>query len=202
MVESFAALKKRARIPCLSLPKMRWVSKCFAQYKTKQGNLNLSKSASENVLAAETQLRTALSTKVTLTATQERLLPSCVILCASGKINSKARDHIVGEISDPRLRFMDLDDLIPHIDESYPELWLGIEANKLPYLRALKDTLTETESSYTMADIIPNGTHCSVVADEGFAPLHLVRMVLKTKKFRGQVSLGSHISNRYPCLGC
>jgi hypothetical protein len=39
----------------------------------------------------ETQLETALHTVVTTTAKKEKHRPSCVILCASGKINNGPR---------------------------------------------------------------------------------------------------------------
>lgn len=63
--------------------------------QTKRGNVNLSRKASENLVQASVQLRTALATRVTLLATKQRKLPDKALLVASGKINDGAREHII-----------------------------------------------------------------------------------------------------------
>lgn len=154
--------------------------------QTKKGNLNLSKIAATNIIEAITQLKTALRTKITLTLQRKKLLPSNVILVTSGKINDRARDYIFNEINDPRILFMDKDDLIPEIDTLYPELWLGIDSTKFPYLKALKGILTSTNESVVLSDVLP-ATASSVVTDEMFVQLHLVRINPEIKKMHGKV---------------
>src|SRR5712691_6861885 len=66
--------------------------------QTKAGNLNLASKASANLVAAVTQLRTALATSVVRLDTKSRCLPAKIYLCASGRINDSAKDHIFTEI--------------------------------------------------------------------------------------------------------
>ncbi|MYD31318.1 MAG: hypothetical protein F4201_03270 [Nitrospira sp. SB0677_bin_15] len=54
--------------------------------QTKKGRLNLSRNVNSSVVEAETQLKTALRTRVYLTKTKERKYPAKAILCASGQI--------------------------------------------------------------------------------------------------------------------
>lgn len=106
--------------------------------QTKKGNINMSQAASKNLLNAIAQLRTALETSIPLIRERRRQRPSKVILCSSGTINAKARDHIVSEIRDERISFLDADELINLIDEKYPEVWFGIETELVPYFRAIQ----------------------------------------------------------------
>ena len=155
--------------------------------QTKKGNINLSRTATSNLIEAVTQLKTALSTKVTITSTKMALYPNYAILCASGSINDRARDYILDEVKDPRITFWDKDDLIPHIDDSYPELWLGIDASKFPYLRKLKDSLANPKEPLVLSDVLPDKT-LSVVTDEMYVSMHLSRITHKIQTIRGQVS--------------
>ena len=80
--------------------------------QTKKGNVNLSSSASSNLINAITQLRTALEADVFDSSTKQKHKPAYVILAASGGINSAARRHIVDQINDTRIVFKDADDII------------------------------------------------------------------------------------------
>src|SRR5579871_495706 len=126
---------------CLLQGKDQLGARLIYAVQTKSGHLNMSRIPRSNLLEAITQLRTALTTKITLTATKEKVLPDFVMLYTSGSINSAARKHIVDELNDARIRIYDANDLLPEIDELYPELWLGIDAQKFPYLRKLKNYL-------------------------------------------------------------
>ncbi len=154
--------------------------------QTKRGNLNLSSDVSQNVITATTQLKTALETPVTFTGSREKKWPSHAILCASGKINPSARKQIVDEVKDPRLSFMDADDLIPRIDSLYPELWLGIDADLFPYLRKLRKAIEESDSALALSDVLPSGSTPSAATDAMFVPLHLNRPLLKVKRISGK----------------
>ena len=111
--------------------------------QTKKGNINLASKARDNLSNAVAQLRTAQETAVFFPRTKEKRFPTKVMLCASGTINSAARKYIVDEIKNSHLKFSDSNDLIPQIDEHYPELWLDIAPNVLPYMRALRRTIEQ-----------------------------------------------------------
>ncbi|MBK9096713.1 MAG: NACHT domain-containing protein [bacterium] len=118
----------------------------FYAVQTKKGHLNMAAKASNNVNNAIAQLRTALEVKIPLISSKKNIYPDQVMLCASGKINTTARKHIVDEIKDPRIRFMDCDDLIPMLDDVMPELWFGVNLEKFPYLSNLHSSLTSPTS--------------------------------------------------------
>lgn len=103
--------------------------------QTKKGSLNLASKATNNLIEAITQLKTALDTSVILLVPKSKVRPNKAILCASGKVNLAAREHIIDEVKNPNIQFLDSDDLIPLIDRHFPELWLGIDTDMLPYLR-------------------------------------------------------------------
>ncbi len=155
--------------------------------QTKKGNLNLSKKVSNSVVEAKTQLRTALETRFVFTFTKEKLAPTYAILCANGKINESARTYIVDEVRSPHIRFMDLNDLIPQIDTYYPEFWLGIDADKFPYLRNLREKLLDAVEDFAILDILPNKPTVSSISDGIFVELHLNRRTLKIRRERGQL---------------
>ena len=155
--------------------------------QTKQGPINLSRKAGSNLIEAVTQLRTALETKVPFVKTKKKQPPTKVVLCVSGKINEAARQHIVEEIGDPRILFMDSDDLIPRIDDLFPELWLGIDAQVAPYFRKLKELIELSDDSMAMAELLPRDSQVGIAADQSFVMLQLYRMVAKVKKISGQM---------------
>jgi hypothetical protein len=156
--------------------------------QTKKGNINLARKAQSNLIEAITQLKTASNTKVTFIKTKQKQLPAKVILCVSGKINEAARNHIIDEVKDPRLVFMDSDDLIPKLDELYQELWLGIDANIAPYLRKLTQIIENADETLAIAELLPRDSQASVATDHGFVMLQLYRMAIKIKKQKGQVT--------------
>ena len=65
--------------------------------QTKKGNINLSAAPARNIETAITQLRTALNSRITRLEDRQRYYPDDVFLCASGKINTPARNHIAEE---------------------------------------------------------------------------------------------------------
>lgn len=153
--------------------------------QTKKGAINMSRKATENVAEAITQLRTALTTPVHIVG-GGKVYPAKAILCASGSINQAARQHIVEEIKDSRVIFLDAELLIERIDEAFPELWMDIDANVTPYLRQLHRMMEEYSE-----DIIPagSGTHSvpSSVSVDRFVMLHASRTTLVPRRRRGQV---------------
>ncbi len=151
--------------------------------QTKKGSLNMSRKAGENIVEAIIQLKTALATSVPLPAKHTQKLPAKAFLCASGKINESARDHIVQQVGDPRIIILDADDLIPKIDEFFPELWLGIDAQIFPYLRAIRrmvESASDDNSAYS--DIVPDGGVLDAATDAMFVQLRLHRSTVKHKK--------------------
>jgi len=160
--------------------------------QTKKGNINLARKAQANLLEAVTQLKTASDTKVVFVQTKKKLLPAKVILCVSGKINEAARDYIVQEIKDPRLLFLDSDELIPKIDELFAELWLGINAEVAPYFRKLTQIIESSDDTLAMAELLPRDSQVGVATDTGFVMLQLYRMTLKLKKEKGKFTKVPH----------
>ena len=155
--------------------------------QTKKGALNLSGKFQANLLTATTQLRTALGTSIPMIASRRKAFPSKAFLCASGKVNESARRHMVDEIKDPRVVVLDSDDLIPKIDEHMPELWLGIDADLFPYLRAVKNLVEHPSEEQATSDLLPGGTLLDAAADSMFVQLRLHRTFLKPQKRLGQV---------------
>ena len=151
--------------------------------QTKKGSLNMSRKATENIVEATTQLKTALETTVSLPAKHKKKLPSKAFLCASGKINEHAREHIVERVGDPRIVIIDADELIPKIDEFFPELWLGIDAEIFPYLRAIRRMVESDGGDHAAySDIVPDGSVLDAATDAMFVQLRLHRSTLKHKK--------------------
>ena len=150
--------------------------------QTKKGNLNLSSTAKDNLLNATTQVRTALATEVFDSQTKQRFKPSRVILAASGGINSAARKHIVDPIDDPRIIFKDADDLITPIDNLIPELWNGIDAQTLPYLKSLRAWLHKESITVDVSTIGIDNKCESPISDGTFAPIFLHRFYPVTER--------------------
>lgn len=112
--------------------------------QTKIGNLTLASSVTSNIVTALTQVRTALESPVLLLNPRQSKRPTKVILATSGKINEAARVHIVKSARDAEsgsIEFLDVDDLIPKIDEHLPQLWYAIDTRRLPYLERLLASL-------------------------------------------------------------
>lgn len=151
--------------------------------QTKKGNLNLGSTASTNLIAAITQIRTALATEVVLLIPKLSRRPAEVYLCASGKINDAAKQHIVSQVDSPNIHFLDINELIPRIDEYLPELWLGIEADILPYFQAIRKLIVGGKNGAVAED----GVFEKAAADESFVDVNLYRTTTKTRKFRGRI---------------
>lgn len=163
--------------------------------QTKKGHLNLAKKAAHNIVECATQLRTALSTQVTFSYPKHKQLPSKAILCASGQINDSAREHILSQLNDPRITFMDADDLIPKLDEALPELWFGIDTDVFPYLDKLKRHIEDNASDLSVLELLPGKPGGDAATDQMFVTLSLFRTVPKTVKVRGEVHTIPHIEN-------
>jgi len=156
--------------------------------QTKKGNVNLTAEASKSLITAITQLRTSLATQVCLPCSKEKMYPSFAVLCASGKINGKARKHICDEIKDTRLKFYDIDELIPLIDTHYSELWLGIDAEKVPYFNKLKELISRIANTLLPPELIVGDSKLSAATDQTYIPLRLNFITYQIKKNRGQVN--------------
>jgi hypothetical protein len=155
--------------------------------QTKSGNINLSSDGSKNLLNIVAQLRTALEQPFTCVRTKRKMSPSVVYLVASGRINNRARDHIAEQVRDPRIKFLDRDDLIAQVDQNCPELWFGIVAEVSPYLSALASRVDDLAF-----DLDANPVHSSIgayiaAADNRYIDIKVARHVITPKKIRGKV---------------
>jgi hypothetical protein len=153
--------------------------------QTKSGNLNLARKASQNLENAVTQLRTALATKVSLLASKQKKLPSKAILCASGAINEAARKHVIETVDSPHVVFLDRDELIPLIDQDYPELWLDIDAEILPYMRGLRSAIETASETIAITEMLP--TAGAAASDQLFVTIHVWKTAVALKKQKGMV---------------
>jgi hypothetical protein len=158
------------------------VGRTLTVVQTKRGKLNLARKPKENVEEAATQMRTAIATKVSNPANGTEILPASAILVASGEINTAARQHITSKVNDGRLSFLDVDDIIPMIDDLMPEFWNGIDADKLPYLKNLRSDLVEQSETIDVSEIGINAGTPSPITDETFVQLYLHRYKTRLKK--------------------
>jgi hypothetical protein len=165
--------------------------------QTKKGNLNLSSTVRDNVATALTQLRTASETSIPLPAKKTKRLPSKVILCVSGRMNLAARKHIVDEVRQATLKFQDSDELIPLIDQHYPELWLAIGANLLPYIRAIRRAIEVSNENVAIAELIPGMK--AAATDDMFVEIFLWRNTLKARQGSTKADVPSIIE--IPAIG-
>lgn len=155
--------------------------------QTKCGNVNLSSDASKNLLNIVAQLRTAMGQPYSCVRTKKKVPPSVVYLVASGKINNRARDHIIDQISDPRIKFLDRDDLISQIDQHCPELWLGIVAEVSPYLSALASKVDDLAFNIDINPVHSTIGAYVAAADNTFVDIKVAHHVITPKRVRGEV---------------
>ncbi|MDR6990652.1 NACHT domain-containing protein [Luteimonas sp. 3794] len=125
----------------------RFGDESFVAVQTKVGSITMAGDPSKNLHIILAQVRTALDHPYICVRSKNRKLPSVVYLAASGTINANARGYIQHEISDPRLKFLDRDDLIAKVDEHCPEIWSGIVAEVSPYLKSLSDRVDDLSIS-------------------------------------------------------
>jgi len=152
--------------------------------QTKKGNLNLSRNTSQNVIEAITQLKTSLHTSIPEIRTKRRVFPTKVILCASGKINDAAKRQILEQTSDPRISFLDADEIVQLVDEHYPELWLNIDTDIHPYFSAIRKKIEEHGGNANV-DWRENFLLRSAT-DDVFVPLEIFKTTITRKKTMGQ----------------
>jgi hypothetical protein len=117
--------------------------------QTKAGTVNLAAKASHNLVNLVAQLRTAAGTTYALLQPiRVKSKATKTYLVVSGKINESARKHLVTEVNDTNLHFIDIDDLIPWIDEVMPQLWFDIDSNVSAYYIALEKQLLGADGSF------------------------------------------------------
>lgn len=158
--------------------------------QTKKGNLNLAGTTQRNLIDAITQLKTALETSIVLLSTKQKCRPNRVILAASGKINDAARQHILDSVQSPNITFWDSDDLVPMLDQQLPELWLGIEADMLPYFNAVERQVLGETAEY--AHDGRDGVLLGAADDKNFVTLSLHWTTTRKRKIHGRVEEYPH----------
>jgi energy-coupling factor transporter ATP-binding protein EcfA2 len=156
--------------------------------QTKSGNLNMASNASKNLENAVTQMRMLMKTNVVDLKTKQKRKPNVGVLCASGKINQAARRHIQESVSETNIRFMDIDEIITDIDTLFPEFWLGVSANRNPYLISLHEDLSSAKDELSLVNILADLDVESPITEEGYANLRLSRTFMKVEKSHGKIS--------------
>ena len=154
--------------------------------QTKRGKVTMAASANDDLITALRQLRMASETEVELVWSRRRTRPDVVYLIASGEINQKARRYIVENVREAHLRFLDGPELIPLVDEHYPEFWHNIDADRFPYLRSLiTDLLSKTDIIYAPGtSAADNGIP---ITDEIYVPLYLTRIKAEVRTSQGKL---------------
>lgn len=150
--------------------------------------MNLAAKASQN-LDIVAQLRTAAATTYAfLRPIRAKVKPNKTCLVVSGKINESARKHLVEEVKDTTLHFLDVDDLVPWVDEVMPQLWLDIDANVSAYYMALEKQLLGGDGLFAK-QFLQAGTaiHQSCFGDEAIS-VHVrnARETYKRKSKQGR----------------
>lgn len=161
--------------------------------QTKKGNMNLAGNAHSNIVEAVTQLKTALATSIVLLKNRQKVIPNRVLLAASGKINDAAREHILAQVGNPNIQFLDVDELIPLVDKQIPEFWLGIDADILPYFQAIKRLVIGDGEIAPGVETKHDGLLQGAASDDNFVALNLHRTTIKLKKSRGKTVEVPHL---------
>lgn len=153
--------------------------------QTKRGDVKLSSTASSNLTNIVAQLRTAAETCISL-ADKSSVRPDKVLLCTSGKITDGARRHIADTLQETRLKFIDSSEIVQWTDKFYPEFWLGVDAQKLPYLKSLASRIEDSEGLLLPAKSDTDKS-ISVFSGGFFIPLYLHRYDIEFFKEKGEV---------------
>lgn len=148
--------------------------------QTKAGPLGLGAKPSANLETALTQLRTAAATAVVLPDCREKTRPTQVHLCASGKISNNARRHLNEQMQGHAVKVLGADELVALIDKHYPEFWLGVDAQLVPYARRLRKELCDATDTIRISEITGESESDSPVLDGNF--VHLRVSVLKDRR--------------------
>lgn len=159
----------------------------FTAVQTKKGNINLAGDPNSNLHTIVTQLRTALTQQHVCTKTKRKVLPLIVYLVASGKINQAARNYIAEQLQDPRIRFLDRDDLIAQVDETCSEIWSNITADISPYLKALSQKVEDLSISIDINPVSSSVVAYAAASDHRFVDLQLGYPVSKAVKRHGKI---------------
>lgn len=138
----------------------------FVAVQTKVGHVNLSGDPSKNLHSILAQITTALNHPYVCIKSKQRKLPRTVYLASSGKMNSAAREYISNSVNDPRIKFLDRDDLIARIDDIAPEIWSGIVSDISPYLRALAEKIESLSVSITDVNPIQSSIGAFIAASD------------------------------------
>ncbi len=160
---------------CVLLKKGEFDQDIVCAIQTKSGNLNMSREPAKNVHEAIAQLRTALNTKIPLLHSHTTVLPDYVYLCASGRINLKAKRYITDEVDDRRLKFLDAEDLISAIDERWKGFWLRLSPYWQPYLQQERKKLLAMSDAVLLTSV-DDGGGLSPISDEAYVSQKLFRV--------------------------
>lgn len=157
--------------------------------QTKKGSITLSSDSTKNLHDIRAQIRTALESPFRDVAGKQEFYASKVYLIASGAINEKARSWITSNIgSDPRISYLDRDDLIARIDMDFPDLWLNITSDIYPYLTSLA-RLVDDQGLVAPSHQGINGLRGYYAAsDSAFVDLRLIKSVSILKRQSGKLT--------------
>jgi energy-coupling factor transporter ATP-binding protein EcfA2 len=142
--------------------------------QTKVGKITKSSRARDNLDNLVAQLRTALSTSVPLVTDKKKRPPLAAYLVASGEINETAQQHILDQLSDPRLKFLDAETLIPLVDRHMPELWLDIDSDAIAYFRAICTGIERGSEMLSGGLAVAHNHTNACVLDDAYTQVHVL----------------------------
>ncbi|MES2859472.1 MAG: NACHT domain-containing protein [Pseudomonadota bacterium] len=155
--------------------------------QTKRGNVNLASDSTKNLHDIRAQLRTSIESPFRCTVSKSNFLPSKAYLVASGRINQAAREWITTNIgNDPRIHYLDRDDVILRIDRYCPEVWLDIAADVYPYFRALQKLVEDQAIIGPSSTSIAGVKSYYAASDRAFVDLRLIKSVSKSTVVSGR----------------
>ena len=143
--------------------------------QTKRGKITKASSPRDNLDTIVTQLKTALETNVILIGDKKKRAPIQAFLVASGEINDSARHHILDQLSTPQLKFVDVETLIPLIDQYMPELWLNIDSDVVSYFHALCKAIEQGSEILPGGSVLGHENSNGGVLDDAFTNINVVR---------------------------
>lgn len=150
--------------------------------QTKAGPISMPGTNPNNSLIAYThQLEMALKTSVVLDDGVTKLRPLQAHLCASGKISNSARNYLFEHLDGERIKVLGSDQIIEMIDKHFHEFWLGVDAERFPYVKELRRRLCCADDVIRIGEPpAAPGADCPAL-DGNYVQLKLTRMEEQTQ---------------------
>lgn len=145
---------------------------------TAKGAINLAADALKGLQEIQEQILRTLDSPVEGAVSKTPLHASKIYLVASGRVNQSARDWITSTSrNDPRIQYLDRDDVILRVDRYCPEIWLDIAADVYPYLHALSKLVEDQALHGPSSTSVAGLKSYYAASDRAFVDLRLIKSV-------------------------